>query len=444
MKKYLLTLCLILAGISGANAQWRVIGNFSGWDPTTAPLMTEQTDGTWTITLDALEGEFKFLKDDYWYESFGADYQSLVYGNGTIPLRDNGTVMIASPKMENVTISLNPEAKTATFTGLPSEMDEVDASKPYVIEKGCFMIIDSSAYQWRPDTGLAMTPGDDGCYSTAILMKTGVKFRISSALINVPEGEGMEQVAWNALHQYEYVPANVTEEIVAAGVAKVQLNEPVHLQTSTPYNIYWEIAETGIYTINIDPVAMTMVMEREEPKVYICGRVKNPKTGAINDFVTPSHANRAFYDDNFALCKIADGVFQGEFTLYDPQYSDPQFRFFSDLQGWNPDFSLGAGYEDFCFETINAFPATMPIFEGGLSNWSCPISYNEETVEMTVDLNKMEVTFVHKSDTEVAVDEISAGQPVTVWYDLQGHRVSNHSKGIYIRVTPDGAKKVQL
>lgn len=429
----------MLAGIFGAKAQWCIVGDFSSW---TSLEMTEQTDGSWIITLDELEGAFKFNKDYIWDVSFGVDYQGIVYGNGTIPLRENSPWNLeASPAMKNVTITLNPEAKSATFTGLPSDMDEVDASKPYVMNKGCFLVYSS------PDYGTAMTLGNDGCYSITNSMKAGARFRISSALINVPEEEGMEEEAWNVFHQYEYAPANVTDEMAAAGVAEVQLNQPVNLQTPTPYNIDWQVTESGVYTIKVDPNAMTMVVEREEPKLYICGNVKNPETGMINDFLSPSSANRDLYDSNFAFTKIADGVFYGEFIISYAGVDVPQFRFFSDLLGWIPDASLGSAYEDFYALPVNITPVTLPIFEGGLGNWGWDFPYYEgynPTVEITVDLNKMEVTLAHKRDIDTAVDEISASEEDATWYDLQGHRISAPSKGIYIRVTPTGTKKVQL
>ena len=49
----------------------RVVGNFQGWDPSTATPMAYSGNGKWTITMTLPAGDFKFVSADGWVFNYG-------------------------------------------------------------------------------------------------------------------------------------------------------------------------------------------------------------------------------------------------------------------------------------------------------------------------------------------------------------------------------------
>ena len=49
----------------------RVVGNFQGWDPSTATPMTYAGNGVWTVTITLPAGDFKFVSADGWVFNYG-------------------------------------------------------------------------------------------------------------------------------------------------------------------------------------------------------------------------------------------------------------------------------------------------------------------------------------------------------------------------------------
>lgn len=123
--------------------------------------------------------------------------------------------------------------------------------------------------------------------------------------------------------------------------------------------------------------------EKKPAWIYICGNVSNPETGVEQAFETPAAGAFDLYYDNFALFEpsnmIGQKLYVGQFNIT-PKVEDPgqtyenncsQFRFFTELLGWNVAASLGSAEGDFyCLSITDKYDAG---FSGdmvtGLGNW---------------------------------------------------------------------------
>ncbi|MBD5369858.1 MAG: hypothetical protein HDR80_10305 [Bacteroides sp.] len=161
-------------------------------------------------------------------------------------------------------------------------------------------------------------------------------------------------------------------------------------------------------TVSYDKVMITYAV-KSPGWIYICGDVQNIETNVANGFTAPSMSNYQLYKDNFAVYepedRIGEKLYVGVFNIVpkdpnDEKFNDGsynesnpdacgQFRFFTELGGWKPDFSLGSNEADFYCEKITdkwAAGYTGDIVDQGLGNWGI---FVEEPTPFTVvvDIN---------------------------------------------------------
>lgn len=90
---------------------WGVIGAFNGWGGD--EVMTETSDGVFTVTMSEIEGEFKFRQNSAWAVNFGADGNAEIKLNGDYAVcQDGGNFTI--PNTKNVTFTLDTNKKVLT------------------------------------------------------------------------------------------------------------------------------------------------------------------------------------------------------------------------------------------------------------------------------------------------------------------------------------------
>ena len=83
---------------------WGVIGGFNSWAGDVA--MTESETGVWTVTMNELEGEFKFRMNASWDVNYGASEVADITGNGEYGIAASGN-NFNIVKVENVTLTLD-------------------------------------------------------------------------------------------------------------------------------------------------------------------------------------------------------------------------------------------------------------------------------------------------------------------------------------------------
>ncbi|MDE6716733.1 MAG: hypothetical protein K2J70_00940 [Muribaculaceae bacterium] len=433
--------------------QWYVIGSFCDWSFDKAAEMTRVSSTKYTVTLDKLEGEFKFAMPG-WENDYGYDID--VTGNCSFYLESKGANLSATTPLENVTISINfrrvlgRETADVTFSGLPTDMEVPD--KPTKLSSGSPVFYNLSMKSPNGPIGHDMTNEEDGTYTYTSSFKTGEKFVIADAVFRYPAKMDSTE-RWTYLRDFEYGPAEVSEN-----PGLINLGETKKLKYPAEKDAIWEIQESGVYIVVIDPVNLNLSLEKPVwNDLYICGNVRDPYTGVENGFLTPNEANRKIYDDNFKLIKRNIGgkeFYQGRYQLVPKVEGTPttiddyaQFRFFRALMGWTPAASLGSAEADFYCQgvTLTDGKASCNIIESGLGNWGFPVDWStpEEDLylDITVDLEEMIVYFGPYNFSGIEKIETEKDTP-EVWYNTQGMRVNNPGKGLYIRMTGNKCEKV--
>ena len=156
--------------------------------------------------------------------------------------------------------------------------------------------------------------------------------------------------------------------------------------------------------------------------IYIVGNITNPANGVYNNWTAPSIENTEFYE-NFKLFNPngmnRSDLYIGTYILdprdkFDKWYFDPenpdshcQFRFFTSLQGWTSETSIGSYEADFY-----VLPISTEFEEGtysgnvslqGLGNWGI---YCKEDTLMTVVVDlRLRRIYVHKGEAEVTFND---------------------------------------
>jgi hypothetical protein len=90
---------------------WGVIGNATpgGWDNDTDMTYDPET-GIWSVTLDLIDGAFKFRANDGWDINLGGDLNNLSYNGSDIPITEGNytiTLDLSNPQQYSATIVQN-------------------------------------------------------------------------------------------------------------------------------------------------------------------------------------------------------------------------------------------------------------------------------------------------------------------------------------------------
>lgn len=413
--------------------------------------MKEISEGKYSITMESLEGDFKFIADRSWDVSFGGDAE--ITGNGIVRLRTVGAPNLIAPKsLENVSILLDPEARTATFSGLPGDMTVAEKEEPkHVMEGKPFW------YEYNPDASPQtrfMSKVDGGIYEYVIRSTGSEQFVITDGSVRF-SNDWRESERWDYMQRYEYTAADPG----IGGLEELTVGESVDLKLSTFSDAVWKVASAGVYRVVIDTDAMTLtVKEVEMDAVYICGDVSS-ESGVSQSSLAPTEANRETYDDYFRLNKIVVGsseYYNGTFRIAPVKEGVegpdglPQFRFFRALLGWVNSASLGSAEQDFFAEPVSVASgfSSVPIVEGGLGNWGIQDvdKLEDGRLEVTVDLENMRLYFgdflSELPNNGVEELELENSESKEVWFNSTGVMVNKPGKGLYIQVKGGKSQKV--
>lgn len=162
--------------------------------------------------------------------------------------------------------------------------------------------------------------------------------------------------------------------------------------------------------------------EKKPAWIYICGNVATPDGSVLqngNDgFLAPNAGNQAAYDEHWSLFEpqdmIGKKIYVGTFGLVpktdapDPENPDDcaQFRFFTQLAGWAPDYSLGSNEADFfCLKITDKVAAgySGDIVDKGLGNWGIAVGV-PTPVTIVVDQLNLKI-YVKEGEHEVTFND---------------------------------------
>ncbi|MDE6793096.1 MAG: hypothetical protein K2J48_08450 [Muribaculaceae bacterium] len=441
MRKFLLFFSLLIFGLTYSRADvWKLGGDFNEWNVETALEMTEQSDGTFTITMPSLKGLFKFVQNGWLENNVGALCYPDITGNCTVSTKKDGLPFNAPEELTDVTITFDPATSKASFSGLPKD---IDVTQPFIKEEGCFIL----GYQTGaivPNEGVSMAEVAPGIFETTLSFTASTPIKFSTAIIGIPDTDDGTQKAWEKMADYIISPVQASQQESYV----LPVGEVIKMAFPGTTAATCNLPADGRYTLTMNTTEKTLLVNEATIPVYICGDISS-LDGTNNNFAEPSLANMSFYDTYFRLQQVSKGVYKGTFYINgekwgnkpDPENVDtwPGLRFYTDLTGWYSD-ALGAAEWDFTYIPTE-WGKNYPMIEKGMGLWAF---YVEERTQVfvTVDLNTLNVTF---DTTDTAVEEIGQeDNSPEIWYNLQGVRVDKPQKGIYIRVRNNKTEKVRL
>ncbi|MCM1517816.1 MAG: hypothetical protein NC117_04170 [Pseudoflavonifractor sp.] len=253
--------------------------------------------------------------------------------------------------------------------------------------------------------GANPVPGNESIYSTLAGPVDGRKY--SSDMVYVAPGEfslnilpAFTDAGWAAPTVCPRVDGNQLLEFNTAGKVTVR----GELKDSGEYG-YWTYPDWpgGFITITASSISADGKLWNvsfEAPQLVVVNGIY--LIGSPNNFMTPSAANHDALA-GWLLDKTEDNVYEGIFDI--PADDAVQFRFFSQLQGWEQEYSIGSDWEDFSYidlEFVNGV-AHSSANSGALGNWMIN-NWPGGSLKFNVNLNANTLTVTDMaSGLDVAV-----------------------------------------
>lgn len=459
MKKFLFLLLTfaVTAVTYAAENGYYVMGSFCDWDLERAVRM-EQNENVYTATFDKLEGEIAIVSVaktewDYYEYRYGLcswyDEPIEVDGNCSLLMEYRGEKNVKiKGTLEHVKLTFN--RGDLTFSGLSSDMYVPYRDEPKVVEKGlhCYKVYNyNKYYDYQIFYSIDLNENEGLLdFNATLNSQKPYCFVISDYKFDYPPTWDDKQV-WDYLmnHSYSVSGSNDSAEF------NLKNGETVNFNKTDGQGTIWIIADQGRYKVYIDPEKMTIrYAENEIDDLFICGNVTS-RGGYDNDYLAPTERNREVYEKEFKLEKHGD-IFTGVFLIKAKEYSYgdidglPSFRFFSKLEGWTWENSIGAGEEDFTVVPVNMSSGknVSDIVIGGLSFWGLTLNggylWEDAWVHMELDMKNKKITF-EMVDSGVDALETVLDEEVK-WYTPQGVRVDNPGHGLYILVKGGKSEKI--
>lgn len=385
MKKNLLALAagLLLTSMPLMATTWGVIGGFNYWAGDVE--MTEVSEGVFTVTMEELNGEFKFRADHDWNVNLGAYAVSNITGNGVVGVVSDGRNFIIE-NATNVTFSLDTNINKLTISGMPNDMEVSEVMEMYVIG--------DPAGGWNPTAGVLMTY-DEGKYRLSRNFESNNYFSIVNQL-------GASEGDWETLNAHRYGPVADGTLLNLEGVNEV----------AYPVESAWCAGFDGFATLVFDPEAMTLTLEN----VTVSEPFEIKSIGLIGEFND--------WAGDVEMEKVSEGVY----TVTVDNFGGT-FKFRA-----NGEWGHNWGAEK---DAYISGDCEVAVAENG-SNFNIASVFDRVT--FMLDLNAMRL----KIELGSGVDGIGVEETEAVYYTLGGVRVANPEEGIYIRVRGGEAVKVNL
>lgn len=108
-----------------ADEQWSLIGAFNGWDGDVPMVRSEENGNVWSVTMDQLEGEFKFRCNADWAVNFGyaGDDVVLIESDCELPMMRDGYNFSIAPATD-VTLTIDVAEGTLSVSGMATAPQE--------------------------------------------------------------------------------------------------------------------------------------------------------------------------------------------------------------------------------------------------------------------------------------------------------------------------------
>lgn len=391
MKKGLLAFAAaaILSTGSVLADTWGVIGGFNSWADDVE--MTEISDGVFTVTMESIEGDFKFRANHDWNLNFGADYMeaAAIYGNASsIPMRRDGYNFSTVGVLSDVTFTIDVNNSTLQVSGLPSDMvvPEPPAKDP------ALYLIGDPAGQWAPDCGIEMSALGNGVYTWYGSITAPAWFGFTAELSD----------DWSVVNANRYGPAEVNQIVPVGSVVSMVYQKDAS----------WEVEKSGLYEFIVDIKNLTFSASATYLGDSTWGMI-----GSFNGWAADE-----------PLTRVDEGVYS---IKVESLTAGEEFKFRA-----NGDWSVDLGASDYY------------LIDGdgvyGMANDGRNFVVGKDLDNATLTINVVENTLTVSGLGSSGIDAISSDAAAPVFYNLQGIPVENPQNGVFIRIAGGKTSKVAL
>ena len=206
-----------------------------------------------------------------------------------------------------------------------------------------------------------------------------------------------------------------------------------------PISLYWGYAEDIVFPSGGDIYYVTINLKgnvgSSESTMLVSGKITYPEKLYVLGTTTPGVTD--WKPEDALELKGSNGIYQGEVVLHPSQDSEYAYFSFATKKGSWDEVNQGIRYVPASGEDEILTSSGHGMKVGDDKAWMIKTT-GPSTVAMTVDIPQMKVTL--EKVTGVTNIEVEGGE--AVYFNLQGQKVANPDKGIFVKVQNGKAVKV--
>ena len=417
MKKFLLMVCALAAGIAAQATDYYLIGGFNNWTLKAENcLFTAAADGTYVLDYDGtLTSGFK-INDGTWSNdaaNFGSNGAALQVGEPYIMKVGGSTKDIAlTENIANPHLVLNvadPANPVLTITGQSQEVEY-----KYGIHGEIF---------------------GDPKWSTLDLVENESGKWVLTAEV-VAGGFGIKVMDASTSAQTGWFSADGDGVLGSA-----QLGQALAVKEG---GTNFASTLVGTFTFTFDPSAMTLTVSGEgsddpDPVVtvpenlYIVGNIAGCVWDTVNAPALTKSGN-TFTIENVEIVSASEEISEGFFSFITVRGAD-----------WDTEVNTGDRFGASKPDEVIEAPATVtlvPYLAGVNASAAASWMIEAAVYDITVDFAAMTVNVVKVGDGISAIE--ADNNAPAVYYNLQGVEVAEPANGLFIEVRGNQVRKVTL
>lgn len=417
MKKFLLMVCALAAGIVAQAADYYLIGGFNNWTLKAANcLFTAAEDGTYVLDYEGdLTSGFK-INDGTWSNdaaNFGSNGSALQLGQPyTMKVGGDSKDIALTEKIVNPHLVLNvadPAKPVLTITGQSQEVEYKYGIHGEIFGDPAWSTLD-------------MVENESGKWVlTAEVVAGGFGIKVMDASTG-------NQTGWF------YADGDGVLGSAQLGQALVVKEEGVNFASTL----------VGTFTFTFDPNAMTLTVSgkgTDEPdpvvtvpeNLYIVGNIAGCVWDTVNAPALTKSGN-TFTIESVEIVSASEEIAEGFFSFITVRGAD-----------WDTEVNTGDRFGASMPDEVIEAPATVtlvPYLAGVNASAAASWMIEAAVYDITVDFAAMTVNVVKVGDGISAIE--ADNNAPAVYYNLQGVEVAEPANGLFIEVRGNQVRKVTL
>lgn len=502
MKKFLLSICAALLSTSAFATTWAVVGAYTdpNWNFDASTKLTGTGDEL-SCTIDNLIGDFKIvdIDDSSWAIQYGTSTPVVPGTTYTLQAKNGG------PDPSNIKFGDNIlSIKNATVTWNPSTAAlKITASDADITRGFPILYVTGSFCSWAApgNDGTVLCTQNNGIYTATVDLGTSgnVEFKLAGSgwsneiaggvTVTADAGAAVTQGGDNlktTLTGTQTLTFNANTMVMTFGDVSLTYTEPEKTWAVVGAYSDWKFEESTVFTGSGNDLSCTIDKLTSSFKIV---DITNNSWDIQYGTATPIEINKSYVLDgknggadpsNISFANLVQSVSNATvkwnpstFTLEivatdaDLEIAYPTLYATGSFCGWN---APGEGASVICQEEDGLYTVTIDLGEDNSDNngqfklagtgWSNEIAGGVEiglekttvtlggdnlwtslrgTQTLKFDYTTMQMWFV---DSTTGVNVVGEEFATPVYFNLQGVRVDNPERGIFIKVVDGKATKV--